>query len=72
MFDGGLLRNILGPMSEEVTGVGENVMRSFIICGISSPNIFRVMKPGGMRWARHVAHMGKKRNYAGFWRGTSK
>lgn len=47
-------------------------MRSFIICGISSPNIFRVMKSGGMRWARRVARMGKRINDAGFWRGTSR
>jgi hypothetical protein len=25
----------------------------------SSPNIFRVIKAGRMRWARHVARMGK-------------
>ena len=29
----------------------------------SSPNIFRVIKSRGMRWAWHVARMGKKGKY---------
>jgi hypothetical protein len=28
----------------------------------SSPNIIRMMKPGRMRWAGHVARIGEKRN----------
>jgi hypothetical protein len=36
----------------------------------SSPNIFRVIKPKRMRWARHVERMGRGEIYTGFWWGT--
>jgi hypothetical protein len=32
----------------------------------SSPNIIRVIKSRGMRWAGHVAHMGREEVYTGF------
>jgi hypothetical protein len=36
----------------------------------SSPNIVRVMKSRRMRWAGHVAGMGERGDYAGFWWGN--
>jgi hypothetical protein len=36
----------------------------------SSPNILRVIKSRGMRWASHVAHMGREEVYTGFWWGN--
>jgi hypothetical protein len=35
----------------------------------SSPNIIRVIKLRRMRWAGHVASIGKKEVYTGFWWG---
>jgi hypothetical protein len=34
-----------------------------------SPKNFRVIKSRKMRWARHVAHMGRGKAYTGFWFG---
>jgi hypothetical protein len=33
----------------------------------SSSNIIKVIKSRRMRWARHIAHMGRKGMDAGFW-----
>jgi hypothetical protein len=38
----------------------------------SSPNIIRHIKPTRMRWAGHVARMGKERKCTGFWRESPK
>jgi len=35
-----------------------------------SANIFRVIKSRRMRWTRHVARMGERRGYTGFWWGS--
>jgi hypothetical protein len=35
-----------------------------------SPNIIRVIKSRKMRWAGHVAHMGRGDMYAGVWWGN--
>ena len=36
----------------------------------SSPSIFRVIKSRKMRWAGHVARMGRGEAYTGFWWGN--
>jgi len=36
----------------------------------SSPNIVRAIKSRKMRWARHVARMGKERGCIGSWWGS--
>jgi hypothetical protein len=33
----------------------------------SSPDIIRFIKPGRMRWARHVARMGRTGSRIGYW-----
>jgi hypothetical protein len=38
----------------------------------SSPNIVRVIKLRRMRWAGHVARMGRGEVFTGFWLGGSK
>jgi hypothetical protein len=38
----------------------------------SSPNIVRVIKSRRMRWAGHVAHMGRGEVVTGFWLGGPK
>ena len=37
-----------------------------------SPNIFRLSKSTRMRWAEHVARMGRGEAYTGFWCGNLK
>jgi hypothetical protein len=54
------VRRIFGPRRDEVTGEWrklDNVELNYSYC---SPNIFRVIKSRRMRWAGHVARMGKK------------
>ena len=56
-----MLRNILGPKKEEVTGGwGKRHIEEIneLYC---SPDIVRVIKSRRMRWAGHVAHMGARR-----------
>jgi hypothetical protein len=38
------------------------IMRSFVTCMYSSPNIIRMIKSRRMRWSWHVAGMREKRN----------
>jgi hypothetical protein len=38
----------------------------------SSPNLFRVVKSRRMRWAGHVARMGRGEVFTGFWFGGPK
>jgi hypothetical protein len=55
-----MLRVLLGPKREEITGDGENwLMRSYMMCATKyySGDHIKVNK-----WAGHVAYMGEKRN----------
>jgi len=64
MFESRVLRRIFGRKRDEVTWEWRNyIMRS-------SPNIVRVIKSRRIRWAGHVAPMGERRDYAGFWWGN--
>jgi hypothetical protein len=49
-------------IDEEVTGGWRKLHNEEIHNFYSSLNIIRVIKSRRMRWARHVAHMGKTRN----------
>jgi hypothetical protein len=57
-----VLRRILGPKRDGVTG-GWRKLHNEELCDLySSPCIIRTIKSRGMRWAGHVARMGEKRN----------
>jgi hypothetical protein len=57
-----VLRRIFGPKRDEVTG-GWGKLHNEELCNLySSPSIIRMMKSRRMRWERHVALMGGKRN----------
>jgi uncharacterized membrane protein len=64
-----LLRRILGPMRDEVTG-GWRKLREELHNFYSSPNFIRMMKSRKTRWAVHVARMGEMRTT--FWLGSLK
>jgi hypothetical protein len=53
---------IFDPKREEVTGDWRKLHNDELHNLYSSPNIFRMFKSRRMRWARHVARMGAKRN----------
>jgi len=55
-----VLRRISGPRRDEVTGEWRKPHNELneLYC---SPNIFRVIKSGRIKWAGHVACMGERR-----------
>jgi len=54
-----VLRKIFGPRGDEVTGEWGR-QHNETLCDLYSPNIW-VIKSRRMRWAGHVARMGKRR-----------
>jgi hypothetical protein len=61
VFENRVLRRILGPKRDEVTGEWRKSYRGELHSLYSSPDI-RQIKSRRMRWARHVARMGEGRN----------
>jgi hypothetical protein len=62
VFKNRVLRRILGPKRNEVTRDWRKLHNEELRNLYSSPNTIRLMKSRRMRWARHVAQMGEKRN----------
>ena len=60
MFENRVLRRIFGPRRDEVTGEWRK-LHNKELNDPYSPNTFRVIKSRRMRWAGHVARMGKGR-----------
>jgi hypothetical protein len=62
VFENRVLRRIFEPTRDEVTGEWRKLHNLY-----SSPNIVRLINSRRMRWTGHVARMGKRETYAGFW-----
>jgi hypothetical protein len=62
VFEDRALRRIFGPKTDEVTGGWRKLHNEELHNLNSSPSIIRMTKSTRMRWARHVARMGHKRN----------
>jgi hypothetical protein len=62
VFENKVLRRIFGPKRDEVTREWGKLHNEELHDLYSSPNIIRIIKARRMRWARHVARMGEKRN----------
>jgi hypothetical protein len=60
-----VLRRIFGPKKDGVTGGWRKLHNEELHNLHSSPSIIRIIKSRRMRWAGHVARMGKKRNVYG-------
>ena len=63
VFENRVLRNVFVPKRDDVTGEWRKLRNEELSYLYSSPNIVRVVrvKSRRMRWAGHVARMGKGR-----------
>ena len=61
VFENMVLRRIFGPRRDEITGEWRKLYNEEINDLYSSPNFVGVIKSRRMRWAGHVARMGKRR-----------
>jgi hypothetical protein len=66
VFENRRLRRIFGPKSKE-DGSWRKLHNDELHSLYSSPNIVRVIKSRRMRWAGHVARMGRGQVFTGFW-----
>jgi hypothetical protein len=60
VFKNRVLRKIFGPKRDEATGEWRGLHKEELNDLHSSPNIIRVIKSRRIRWAGHVARMGKR------------
>jgi hypothetical protein len=67
MFENGVLRRIFGPKRDEVTGEWIKLHNEELHDLYCSPAIVRMIKSRRMRWARHVARMGRGEACTEFW-----
>ena len=70
VFDNRVLRRVFGPKRDDVTGEWRKLHNVVLNDLHSSPNIVWVTKSRRMRWAEHVACMGRGEAYKGFWWGN--
>jgi hypothetical protein len=62
-----VLRRIFGPRRDEVTGGWSKLRNEELHNLYSSPSIIRIIKSRRMRWAGHVARMGRRGMHRGSW-----
>jgi hypothetical protein len=70
VFENRVLRGIFGSKRDEVTGKWRKLHNEELQDLNSSPNIVRVIKSRRMRWAGHLAWIGRKEASIGFWWGN--
>jgi hypothetical protein len=67
VFENRVLRRMFGPKRDEATGDWRRLHNEELDGLYSSPNIIPVIKSRRMRWAGHVARMGKREMHTGYW-----
>jgi len=70
VYENRVMRRIFGAKRDEVTGEWRKLHNEEINVLYGSPIIVRVIKSRRMRWAGHVARMGRGEVYTGFWWGN--
>jgi hypothetical protein len=69
VFENRVLRRVFGPKRDQVTGEWRKLHNEELNDPYSLRNIVRVVKSRRMKWAGHVARMGKEELCTGFWLG---
>jgi hypothetical protein len=67
VFENRVLRKVLGPKRDEVTEEWRKLNNEELRDLYSLPNIVRISKSSRMRWAGHVARIGRKGTRIGYW-----
>jgi hypothetical protein len=67
MFENRVLRRMFGPKRDEVTREWRKLHKDELRDLYSSPSIIRIIKSRRMRWACHVARMGRRETRIGYW-----
>jgi hypothetical protein len=67
VFENMVLRKIFGPKWDEVVGGRGRFHNEELHNLYCSPSIIRIIKSRRMRWAGHVARMGRRGMHIGFW-----
>jgi hypothetical protein len=67
VFENRVRRRIFGPKRDEVTGEMKKLRNKELHDLYSSPSIIRILKSRRMRWAGHVARMGRKGTLIDYW-----
>jgi hypothetical protein len=67
VFENRVLMRIFGRKRDEVIGGWRKQHNEELHNLYSSANIIRMIKSRRIRWAEHVARMGRKEMYIGFW-----
>jgi hypothetical protein len=70
VFENRALRRIFGSRRDEVTGEWRKIHNEELNDLYSSPNIVPVNRSRRIRWAGHVALMGRRDVYTGLWLGN--
>jgi hypothetical protein len=72
VFENRVLRRIFRPKRVEVIGGWRKLHNEELYDSYGSPSIIRLIKLRRMRWVGHVARMGRRGMYIGFWWGIQK
>jgi hypothetical protein len=67
VFENRVLRRIFGPKRDEVTGGLRKLHNEELHNLYSSQSILKMNKTRRMRWARHVARIGRRGMHIGYW-----
>jgi hypothetical protein len=67
VFEYRVLWRIFGPKRDEVMGEWRKLHNEELRDFNSSPNIIRIIKSRRMRWAGHVARMGRRGTLIDYW-----
>jgi hypothetical protein len=67
VYENRVLRRIFGNKRDEVTWEWRKLHNEELHDPYSSPNIVQVIKSRIIRWAGHLARLGRREAWAGFW-----